>query len=223
MKSIRHQLTQQLVLGTLLIAGGGGTAAYLTMRAAVLRQFDEALLGKARALSALTMQDRSGRPQLEVEDVRSLGFSDDGSGHFFQLRLPNGKSIARSPSIPAGELPSPGNSGSTPEFRDIALPGGTAGRAVAFTFLPRAEDEDDDEKHSQPAPVPAEIMVASTRQTLDTTLRSMLTALGLSTGVLIVGAWVLVPRVLRRGLRPLDELADRVTSITADSLATRFP
>lgn len=223
MKSIRRQLTQQLVLGSLLIAGCGGTAAYITMRAAVLRQFDEALLGKAGAVCALTMQGRNGRPHLEVEDVRSLGFTDDGSDHYFQIRLLNGKSIARSPSVLGGELPSLGNSASTPEFRDITLPGGAVGRAVAFTFLPRAEDEDDEEKHSQPAPVPAEIIVASSRQSLNSTLRLMLTALGLSTAVLVVGAWLMVPRILRRGFRPLDVLADRVTGIDADSLATRFP
>lgn len=219
MKSIRRQLTRQLVIGTLLIAGCGGAAAYLTMRAAVLREFEESLLGKARAVCALTTRERKGRPHLEAEDARPLGFTGDETGHFFQLRLPDGKNIARSGS----ELPRPENPGSTPEFWNIKLPGGGTGRSVSFAFTPRAEDEDDDEKRPESAQALAVIMVASSRQSLDATLHTMLAALGLSTGLLIAGAWVLVPRVLRRGLRPLDELADRVTGITADSLATRFP
>ena len=225
MKSIRHQLTRQLVLGTLLIAGCGGTAAYLTLRAAVLRQFDDSLLGKARAVCVLTVQGRGGRPRLELDEIRPLGFTEDGTGHYLNLHLQNGKGIARSPSTAEEVLAAPKNAGTSPVFRNITLPGDIPGRSVAFLFTPRADDDDDDEDNTRrrPAPASASITVASSRQSLDATLHSMLAALGLSTGVLLASAWFLVPRVLRRGLRPLDDLADRVTGITADSLATRFP
>ena len=220
MKSIRRQLTQQLVLGTLLIAGCGGAMTYLTMRAAVLRQFDETLLAKARTVAALTQQGRNGRLHVELDDVRPLGFLEVGTEHFFQLRLADGKSIARSPAD-AETLPPPENATGSPHYQNIVLPGDAEGRAVAFAFTPNI-DEDEVDKDPHPAPVVATITVASSRHSLDTTLRTMLAALSLSTGVLLIGAWVLVPRVLRRGLRPLDELADRVTGITANSLATRF-
>lgn len=222
MKSIRRQLTRQLMLGTLLIAGCGGTAAFLTMRTAVQRQFDESLLGKARAVCVLTAWERKGHLHLEMADARPLGFTDGGTENFFQLWLTSGKSIARTPSAPFAELPRSEKPSSTPEFRNLTLPGGAAGRSVSFTFIPRYEDEDDDEKHPTSAPELAVITVASTREPLDTTLHTLLAALSLSTGLLMVSAWVLVPRVLRRGMRPLDELADQVTGITVDTLSMRF-
>jgi two-component system sensor histidine kinase QseC len=40
---------------------------------------------------------------------------------------------------------------------------------------------------------------------------------------LLVITFVIVPRLLRRELAPLDALAERATRINADSLATRFP
>lgn len=225
MRSIRRQLTQQLVLGTLLIAGCSGAAAYLTMRAAVMRQFDESLLAKARALCSFTSRESDESPKLDPDDARSLGFTDDGNTHFFEVRPPVGESIAHLPNNPGSELPRPDHPGSTPEFHNLTLPGGAAGRSVTFTFIPHSEDEDEDDERKPPSSAPAfaVVTVASNRQPLDTTLHTLLATFGLSTGLLIVSAWVLVPRVLRRGLRPLDELADRVKGITADSLSTRFP
>ncbi|GAA5126240.1 sensor histidine kinase N-terminal domain-containing protein [Luteolibacter yonseiensis] len=223
MKSIRHQLTRQLVAGTLVIAGCGGAATYLTMRAAVLNQFDEALLGKARAISALTQQGRGGKPRLELDDVRSLGFTESGSEDFFQLRLLDGKSVARFPAFVS--LPRPENSTDSPVFQNIELPGDIDGRAVSFAFTPDREDDDDndgDEKRRR-KPVAATIVVASSRHSLDTTLHMMLAALGMGTTVLLASAWIIVPRVLRRGMLPLDEFASRVSGINTDSLSTRLP
>lgn len=225
MKSIRRQLTRQLVLGTVLITGCGGTAAYLTVRAAVLHQFDEALLAKARAVSALTSQGRGGRPHLDSSNVPSLGFPPEGTGNSFQLRLPDGKIIGRSSTRTTGAPAWPAHSSSTPIFSNIQLPGGIDGRSVAFTFIPGVDEDDDDDEKPRPAPssVPVEILVASSRQPLDDTLRTIFAALGLSTGLLLASAGILVPRLLRRGLHPLDKLADQVQGITTDSLGTRFP
>lgn len=224
MKSIRSQLTRRLVVGTLVIAGCGGTAAYLTVRTAVLHQFDDALLAKARAISALTSQGRGGRPHLDASNVPSLGFPEDGNEHFFQLRRADGNIIGRSPARAADPLSWPAHPGDTPAFSNIDLPGDIDGRAVAFTFVPGVDedDEDDEKPRDAPSAEPVEILVASTREPLDATLRTILAALGLSTGVLLASAVIFVPRLLRRELHPLDKLADQVRGITAESLATRF-
>lgn len=214
MKSIRAQLTRRLVLGALLIAGCGGAAAYLTMRGALLRQFDEALLGRAQSVCALIEQEGDGRVNVELADATPLGFGEDGAEHFFQVRLADGGTVARSPSLHTAELTLPAIVGDAPVFVNIA-----PSRAVAFTFTPRDADD-------RPAPAVrsrASLIVASSRRSLDASLRTMFAALALSTGVLLLSAWLLVPRVLRRGMQPLDELAERVTHITADSLTTRFP
>lgn len=223
MRSIRSQLTRQLVLGTLVIASCGGTAAYLAIRTEMLRQFDGALLAKARAVCALSRQENGKPPKLESEDLRALDFAASGSGHYFQVWRADGKSIARSPEDSTAALaPAPGG-GTTPDFRNLTLPGNVPGRRVEFTYTPSVEDnDDDDDDRKRRAPFTATIVFASSRQSVDATLGTMLAALGLSTGLLLAGAWLLVPRVLGRGLRPLDELGDQVTRIDADSLDTRF-
>jgi signal transduction histidine kinase len=65
-------------------------------------------------------------------------------------------------------------------------------------------------------------VVVSDREDLDETLWQLL-ALAAGWALLLVGVtlWV-IPRVLRRGLQPLDELGERAARVDADSLETRF-
>ena len=67
------------------------------------------------------------------------------------------------------------------------------------------------------------LVVAADRRDLDHTL-AMLAALLSGCGLLLLGATsVVVPRVLRRELAPLDALAGRAARIDADTLSVRFP
>jgi two-component system sensor histidine kinase QseC len=217
MKSIRRQLTQSLVLGILLIAGGGGAVSYLTMRAALLRQFDDALLAKAQAVAGFTEIERGGRLEVDPEALRPLGFGLEAGGPLFTLSLLDGDDIVRSSSAGADDLPLPAHLGDGPTFTDLALPEGVPGRAVAFVFVPQ------DEHEALVAPsLRAALVVASPRRMLDQGLWALFAALALNTGLLAGSAWVLVPRVLRRELKPLEKFSERVALITADSLATRL-
>jgi len=60
MKSIRRQLTRELLGATFALLGIGLLALYFAARDAAYDQFDDALRAKALAISTLTMRFPSG-------------------------------------------------------------------------------------------------------------------------------------------------------------------
>lgn len=219
MNSIRRLLTRRLLAGAFLIAVCGGMVTFLVVRLNLTRHFDDALLAKARTLHALTEQEEDGGVELEKVDMRSVGFGPDETNHYFEISLADGRIVARSPSLHEADLPYPENLAAAPVFTNVVLPRGMPGRAVAFAFAANAMEL----KRPPAVPARARLVVASSRQSLDDTLGTMLATLGFSAGLLMLSVVLLVPWVLGRTLRPLDTLADQAARITADSLAIRFP
>ena len=74
-----------------------------------------------------------------------------------------------------------------------------------------------------PAGSEAILVVASDRDDLDEALAALALALLGCGAALLAVTIVIVPRLLRRELAPLNELAERAAHVNADSLATRFP
>lgn len=218
MSSIRRQLTRNLLGATLVLLGGGLAAVYLAARHAVLEQFDAALRAKALAISTLTRATGEGAV-VEFSDRFLRGFDDSKPRDFFQLWDAAGKPVGRSESLlKRDDLPRRVGTPDKMEQWDFTLPNGRPGRAVGFSFRPRASGMRRGETVAD-----VQLVVASDREDLDETLWELF---GLSAGcaVLLIGATVwLIPRVLRRGLRPLGELGERAAGIDAESLATRFP
>lgn len=217
MRSIRRQLTHQLLAATCVLLGGGLAAVYLAARSAVLDQFDHALLAKALAISTVTRADRDGL-SVDFHDRFLRGFDDDRRRDFFQLWDEAGRTIARSESLGRRrELEWHDARPGKPARWNLTLPNGEPGRAVAFAFEPAREDG------APRAKIQARLVVASEREELDETLWQLL-GLAAGSGALLIGATlVLIPLVLRRGLRPLERLAGDTTRIDATSLATRLP
>lgn len=218
MKSIRQQLTRKLLLGFALLLGLGGLGIYFATRAALLREFDDALRSKAQAITTLT-RDNGGEIEVDFSDRFMRGFDEDVATDFFQMWDTNGSIVERSESLEGSSLPRRFGTFKEPAFWDLKLPSGFAGRAVGFTFAPQV-GEDEDEKSSTSTVV---LVVASDRRELDRMLAALALALGASGLFLLAMTALTVPPVLRRELAPLDQLAEQASRITADSLATRFP
>jgi signal transduction histidine kinase len=217
MKSIRLQLTRKLLLGFALLLGSGGLSVYFATRAALLKQFDATLRAKATGISSLTEQ-RGKRIQVEFNDRFMREFGERIATDFFELWLDDGQTLTRSESLGASDLPSMYGSFDKPKFWNLALASGAAGRAIGFKFRPRLERPE----RSPAAPSQVILVVASDRRGLDrtlTTLGCMLSGCGV---LLLAVTGLLVPRVLRGELAPLNELADQAAGVNADSLTTRF-
>ena len=216
MRSIRRQLTRQLLAATCVLLGGGLVAVYLAAREAVLDRFDDALRAKALAIGTVTRAGRDG-VHVAFHDRFLRGFDDDRRRDFFQLWDDSGRTVARSESLGRRrELEWRDGRPDRPARWNLTLPNGEPGRAVAFAFEP-AREEGAREK------LQARLVVASERENLDETLWELL-GLSAGCGALLVGATlVIIPLVLRRGLRPLDRLGEETLRIDAASLATRLP
>jgi two-component system sensor histidine kinase QseC len=216
MRTIRQQLTRKLLLSFALLIGLGGIGVYLSTRAALLDQFDQTLRAKANAISSVTEQ-RGERVEVEFSEQFMHEFDDGVAVDFFQLRRPDGTTIRRSESLTNTDLPPIVGKLNRHKFWNLKLPSGFRGRAIGYNFWPRISKEGEPAK-----PIELTIVVASDRRELDETLATLVFVL-LGCGVLLlVTTAFIVPRVLRRELVPLNQLADQAARITADSLATRF-
>jgi signal transduction histidine kinase len=213
--SIRRQLTRELLIAVLLLLGGGLAALYFAAREAAIEQFDDALRAKALAITTMTERSRD-RVRLDFSDRFFRGFDDDEADDFFMLWDNADRVVARSESLgDDGVLPLIVGSLEKPRRWNLQLPSGDSGRAIGFRFTPRGGPRGE-EAH-------VKLVVATERDELDETLWTLF---GISSGaaVLLVAATLsIVPRVLRRGLRPLDALGAEVNKIDAGSLAARLP
>lgn len=220
MRTIRQQLTRKLLSGFAVLLAVGGTGVYVWTRAALVRQFDATLRAKAMAITLATEQDEE---DLDVDVTERLAreFDERSATDFFQLWRRDGVTAARSESLGASDLPRQAGTLEAPIFWNLTLPSGIVGRAVGLTFVPRRSS---DARRNRNAPrSDVMLVVASDRRNLDRTLGTLALTL-LASGVLLLGAtMVVVPRVLRRELLPLNRLADQAAGIDVESLSTRFP
>jgi signal transduction histidine kinase len=219
MKSLRRHLTRTLLglFGVLL--GGGLLALYLFVREAVVRNFDTTLRAKALAIGTLTFQEGE-RVAVNFTDKFLRGFEDEEDARdFFELWHADGTVVARSESLRTADLPRHRDVDDKPHYWNFRLPNGHAGRAIAIAFKPRG----DEPNTASVVSARVELVVASDREELVETLSQVGASVAVC-GVLLLGATLwLVPRVLARGLRPLDRLGDQAARIDAESLGARFP
>jgi two-component system sensor histidine kinase QseC len=208
MNSIRHRLTRDVLAISALLLGGSVAALYLAARAELVEQFDAALQAKALALGAIFGEDE-GRVHLNFANNFLRAAADGKPLDFFELWDAAGARLARSPALGEADLPRRTGSPGRPAIWNLVLPDGRAGRAIGVGFTP--------------PPGEAQLVVASSREKLDEALAELLGIGGACGALLLAAVFVAVPRVLRRGLAPLDRLAGQVAAIDAGSLAARFP
>lgn len=221
MISIRRQLTRTLLASFIVLLGGGLAAVFFAARDEIQEQFDDALRSKALAISTLTEQNGKGGIDLDFTNQFFHSFSGERPRDYFQLLQPGGPTLARSESLHGADLPARPGSLAHPKFWNLDLPNGRPGRAISLTFLVKAQEGEPDDAHAKNPAV--RLIVASDRADLDEALTELL-AIAAGCGVLLLVAtlWVM-PRVLKRGLQPLDRLAEQAARINADSLTARFP
>ncbi|MFH0946892.1 MAG: sensor histidine kinase N-terminal domain-containing protein, partial [Planctomycetota bacterium] len=152
MKSIRRTLLGSLLAGVVLAAISCGTLFHHRIQRTLTDQFDAALFAKAQAVAAL----------LELEGVQLAfdfnpelmpEFSREENPEFFQISLPEGELLNRSPKLGSKELPLRFGSASKPEFFDLELPDGQAGRGAGILVTVRDDGETDDEEAGAPPAV----------------------------------------------------------------------
>jgi len=217
MNSIRRRLTRRLLLAVFLLVGCGLAAAYMAMRTALLRNFDETLWAKTQFICTLTEVSK-GRVELDFSDSFMRTFGRDVGTDFFEIWRHDGELIMRGPSLENYDLPRATGSLSPPRVLEMDFRGRRI-RAMGVTFVPLREENE----KRVPSGIDLDLVVASDRSELDRTLGLLGWVLGGCGGLLLAGAGILIPRLLKRGLSPLDHLADESSRMDARTLSRRFP
>jgi two-component system sensor histidine kinase QseC len=215
MRTIRQQLTGKLLVGFAVPLVVGGLAVFLLTRAALLEQFDATLRAQAIAIVSAARQNGG---SVEFEIPNSLERDTDRHASFFQIWRTDGTTLRRSEPLRAPDLPLRYGSLERPRFWNLTLPSGVPGRAIGIKFTPSVLTE-----VLPSAPMHVILVVASDTDELDEALGDLAFALLGCGAALLTVIIVIVPRLLRRELAPLNALAERAASVNAESLATRFP
>jgi len=219
-------LTSRVLLGTTAAVAAvlllSGYALYALVERSLVGEVDRDLVAKARLLASTVAQEGWDlHPEFQELDMGEFAAAERGG--FFQLWLATGEtleeSLYRSPSLGEADLEVPAAETSpTAKWIDLPPLGPQArGRAVALRFQPQQELED-----SGVAPADLVLALARDARALDqalATLKGLLALVGL---VALAVAGAVLVAVVRRSLRPLGAVSQRIATIKEDDLETRL-
>jgi signal transduction histidine kinase len=223
--SIQRRLLLSLLSGLIGFYVAASLAMYFSARMFLQREFDAALAAKALTLAGLVRSMPDGRLALEPLEA-SPAWSSAAGPDVYQVWAEDGTVLLRSAALGRDDLPC-GQATETPRFFDAALPGRVSGRIAAFRMSPTVEDEDERgaaAAKTKSTPVKNVVVaVAQDRRELDHFLAILLWMSLLTSAIASAGTALVVQVVVRRGLRPLQQLAARAARIDEQSLHLRFP
>ncbi len=221
MRSIRKTLIVGTIgaMVTLLIASGA--FLYLTVRASLLRQFDQALLDKAHVLID-SVEVKSGRIVFDNEDLDMAEFHSKKGPGFLHIGTTAGDSIYRSPLFEDFNLEYELDDDQDLSLGSAQLPDGRRVRVVRARFEPQVDDEDVTEASASGVrhiDVDVAFMFArDIAPVMDTLRRLELILLVFGIGTIALAS-ALLHSVIHRALKPLNTLALKIGSIMPDELA----
>ena len=239
MSSIRSRLTAYILSGFIVLLLLAGFSIEHLIRARLSAEFDETLLAKARVLVTLTEQEPD-KIEFDLDRDVMPEYSRADSPEYFQLQTRAGDIIAKSESIADSQLTAGPRPVEDPSYIDVTLPDDRRGRMVFFEFLPKYDDEpDEDDEQTErkqnsnmrpakvdmvkkPDPIPLHIFVAKGTEQLDELLAVIRSIFIVTFLALLASVIVLVHLAIRRGLGPLNSIVDQVQHLDATKLQTRI-
>ncbi len=233
-RSLRGRLLVGIAATTL--AGWVVTAAalYVSMCGTLYRQFDNLLAAKARALA--TLVEQRGDAIVESFQQRPMQeFARKVRPEFYQLWDEKGDVLAKSRRLADANLEALPGSLAAPQFRSTRLPDGRLGRLVGVRFLPAVDGESLDLAPTQRGEDPegardqvvfagrrhVTLVVATETAELHATLCHVARILAGVSAITIAATLALLGWVVKRTLRPLDDLAQQISGLHERDLAAR--
>ncbi len=229
MRSLRNRLVVATLVAMLLILLVAASAIYGMIRRALLAEFDETLLTKARAITSVAEQDDV-RFELDLEAVQMPEFEPGERPEYFQIWSSENSVLARSSTL-SGQSLEAGGATKMPSYRYGVLPDGRPGRQVTFVTPIRIDhgddededeeeqDNDDDEQMGADSQVIVTICVARDTLDLDQTLRGLGWLLGsVSLGAALLSVLILIV-VVSFTLKPVGAFAAQISEIDASNVS----
>ncbi len=175
---------------------------------------------------------RDGEIEINNPQGPASQFGAGASPQYYQVWRENGTLLLRSPALGKSDLPHVAID--APIFVEVKLPQGHPGRVVIMCFLPASEDEEVPSEttpqiSSAPQRASAQIpgkrvivAVAQDRSELKRIMTVLFSALLGIAWFMAVGIVAVVSVVVRRGLSPLQRVADEAARIDPHALDFRF-
>jgi two-component system sensor histidine kinase QseC len=224
-KSIRRDLTLQVVSRVLPLILLGSVGVYVAVRQVVLREFDAVLRRQMEVLAAAAERVGAGVDFDYGPERDPGGAFEEGLDYYYQASLSDGSLLQESLGLRGHRLVmEPGPTGQV-RVGVVDLPNGRTGRGCVYAFEPRVENP---QMHTGPvtrpdAPAgPIQIVIGATTGDIDRPL-AVLAVTEVLVGAALMGATIFaLHRAVRRGLLPVDDLAHQVTTIEPGNLAARI-
>lgn len=217
MFSIRKKLTLTLLIGIMAIVLLGGFHLYYFFQSSSLNRFDSYLSTKVRTIAALLEQDQTDFNYELDKFLPEIEKKTDSE--YFQIWLENGSVLRKSRSLKKFNLTRRTGSLATPEFWDLTLPDGREGRAVGIHFMYSSDDEN---LSAVFAKQPIEIVFASSKIRLKNDVQNFGIRLTIEMLLILLVIVVIVPYFVKKGVSPINKLADSVSEVDSKSLDKRF-
>ncbi len=232
MKSIRRELTMQILAGALVLLLVAGAVFFAAIHHQLTADFDRMLDAEAETL-ARNAERKNSTIVWDVPDAYQTGSRETSDPVYCQLFLEDGTVAGLSKTLGVDNLPR--LDGRERAIWNARLPDGRRGRLAQKIFTPAADNTDPQTGAEDPreqtfaipdawsaADVRLVLVVARSREGLDRVLRTLGLAGGAVAVLLSCGLALLVRRAIARGLRPIDEMNAQIAAIAPDALATRL-
>jgi signal transduction histidine kinase len=206
--SLRRRLAVTVVATSTVVFLVMAAALYVGVRHAAFDQHDQALLSRARAVAASAESEGD-----DYEMVLPRQAANEPAA-YIEVWRPDGSTLVRSDSLGSADLPRAFAPSAGYALRDVTLPDGRAGRAIALPFFARNE--------SDPHGASLVLVLAEGTEPADAAVSSVRTIF-LAVGVLsiaLIAAMTLL--VLARGTRRLGRLASQIEQIDDRQLSMRL-
>ena len=211
--SLSRQLVVSLLAVLTCVLTASGVVVYLSVRAHLYHQFDQALSDRFTAWSHLIEQDVEG-VELDWED-QDEGLESEYRLGYLQVWLADGASLTRSPRLGRDQLPRlPNPALNTPRYHNFTLPNGDPARAIGVTFHAH-QDEDLPPDTDR---IAVELVVAQDLLDVSAVLAGLRNTLLTVWAAAIVLTVVAMIRVVQSACRPLGNLSRQIHDLDESSL-----
>lgn len=219
--SIRRALLLRCGIGVGVLLVVLSLVVYNHVQKSLARELSRNVRGMASLLSDQIELENGGIIHEWQEGIRPKAVLP--GGELFQFWDETSGISVRSPGMHETDLPRFTGPDGTPEFRSIRLADGSRARALGLRVFPFVLPEEVERMKQRgqvvdPRSFPHTLVVAQSEEPNARTLERLATVLVLGTLCTLGIGFVVVERVVRATLRPIDELASQVANRTEQQL-----
>lgn len=218
MRSLQSRLMIGTAVATLAIFLSAAVTLFFLTRAELLRDFDATTLAKARTIISMTEVDGD---HVNIEGLAQFPeFQRARHPDYFEIRTRDGLGIFKSVSLKDHDLKQPtAKQLASSKGKSVDLPDGESGRELSVAFAAHSDEDSVVSPKFAPGLV---LTMARDSDSLNDLLADFGWLLAIVCGAAIVVMLGVTMLVIRRGLKPVNDLASNIERIGESNLSDRL-